>query len=203
MEGPLLSEASVTQRGNSLNVVHGQDNGLIVSFYLEAERQGAESEKAGREIFKDVPYIWIRFPGDQTREVRRRVDKTGRRNMGVSDLERFPRQWAAFENQQEDVHEGTPITEWAPVSKSLALNYKALNIHTVENLAAVPDSALHNMGHGSREMRDKAIAWLNSASGSAELLELTKQNADLREDIDALKAQIADLPKKRGRPKKK
>jgi len=196
MESALLSEPSITKSGNSFNVVHGMDNGLIVSFYMEAERQGAESEKAGREIYKDKPYIWIRFPGDRNREVRRRVDESGRRNQGVSDLDRIPQQLAAFKNQNEQVNEGTPIEEWAPASKSMCLMFKGLNIHTVENLGAVPDSALQNLGHGGREMRDKAVAWLSKAEGSAEFLALNKKNKSLEEDIEMLKKQISDLGKK-------
>ena len=189
-----LASATVQKKGNSLEVSHGDDSGLIVSFYMEAEHQGAESEKQGRPIYKDVPYIWIRFAGDRNREVRRRVDYKGRRN-GVPDPNRWPQQWAAFENQQEEVHEGTPIEEWGPLSKSQAMMYKGINIFTVENLSAVPDSALGNLGHGAREMRDKAISWLRSSEGSAELLALRKKNQDLENDIEILKAQFADLKK--------
>lgn len=193
-----LATPNVVQQGNQLNVTHGDDNGLIVSFYMESERQNLESEKAGRDIYKDVPYLHIRFPGDRNRETKRRAkDK---------DKARFPTQWAAFENQHEEVHEGTPLEEWAPVSRSLALTWKGLNIHTVEHLAAVPDSSLQNLGHGGREMRDKAISWLKSAEGNAELLALKSENERLSSDVEMLKKQIADLgaepKKKRGRPRK-
>lgn len=200
-----LASATVTKRGNNYDVSHGDDSGLIVEFYLESEHQPARSREEGRPIFKDVPYIWIRFPGDRNREVKRRVDKSGRR--GIPDPERFPRQWAAFQNQQKQPQEGTPLEEWPPMTRSLALNYKGMNIFTVENLAAVPDAALGSMGHGAREMRDKAVTWLASAEDSAEVLQLRAENDALKNDVEMLKQQFAELSKENpkrgpGRPRK-
>jgi len=37
---------------------------LYVSFYMDAIEFKAESEKAGRPVFKDVPFIKIIVPGD-------------------------------------------------------------------------------------------------------------------------------------------
>jgi len=198
-----FSPATVQGRGNQLTVSHGGDENLIVVFYLESEHQGHESEKAGRPIYKDVPYVWIRFPGDRTREVKRRVDTKGK-NGAIPDPERFPKQWAAFQRQQVQAQEGTPIEQWGPISKSTALTYKGLNVHTVENLASVPDSLLHNLGHGAREMRDKAIAWLKAAQDSSETTRLAAENQHLRDELAALKEQVAELAAKRkpGRPRK-
>lgn len=188
-----FATAQVEKRGSQLFVKHGGDEDLIATFVMESVRLGAESEKAGRNIYRDVPFLWIRFPGDRTREVKRKASD--------ADKARFPRQWAAFQNQQTEAHEGTPIEDWGPISKSLALTYKGLNIHTVENLAAVGDHLLKNLGHGAREIRDKARAWLKSAEGSAELLSLKSENDSLRSDIEMLKQQIAELGKKSKRKK--
>ena len=203
MEATEFAGASIQKKGSEIVVSHGNDSGLLVQFYLEAELQGAESEKMGRSIYRDVPYIWIRFPGDRNRETRRRVRPIGAGN----DTERFPSQWASFQNKQEIPQEGTAIEEWGPISKSMALNYRGINIHTVEHLAAVPDSILSQMGHGARDLRDKAIAWLKASEGDAELLALQKKTTDQEADIEMLKQQIAELANaavekpKRGRPK--
>lgn len=192
---------TVQGRGNQLTVSHGGDEGLVVAFYMESVLQGKASEDAGRPVYKDVPYLHIRFPGDRTREIRRKVDLTGKN--GIPDPERFPRQWAAFQRQQVQVQEGTPIEEWGPISKSHALTLKGVNVHTVENLAAVPDSALHALGHGARDLRDKAIAWLKAAQDSAETTKLAAENQHLKDEIELLKAQVAELAKRKpGRPRK-
>jgi len=198
-----FANPTVSGRGNQLAVKHGGDEALIVEFYMESVLQGHESEQAGRQIFKDVPFIWIRFPGDRTRERRRRVDMVGK-DGAIPDPDRFPKQWSAFQRKHAQVQEGTPIEQWGPISKSQALTWKGMNVHTVENLAAVPDSVLHQLGHGARVLRDKAIAWLKSTADSAETLRLAAENQALKDDIAMLKEQVAELAKKRkpGRPPK-
>jgi hypothetical protein len=203
MEFAEFAQPTVSGRGTQLNVKHGGDENLIVEFYMEPVLQGHESEKEGRQIFKDVPFIWIRFPGDRTRERRRRVDMRGK-DGAIPDPDRFPRQWSAFQRKHAQVQEGTPIENWGPISKSQALTYKGLNVHTVENLAAVNDTALHNLGHGARMLRDKAIAWIKASKDSAETMRLAAENQQLRDDLAALKEQVAELAAKRkpGRPRK-
>jgi len=138
MEQPTFGSAQVVKEGNSYRAQHGDDSNLIVWFEMVAEEQGKKSQEAGRPIYEDVPYIHILIPGDKNRQVFTRVKPRHK--------ERFPEQWAAFKNQQEVVHEGTPLEEWPPISKSVALTYKGLEIHTVEHLAAVTDANLGNLG---------------------------------------------------------
>lgn len=182
-----LAAATVHKSGNSLHVTHGDDKELYVEFHMEAEHQGFKSEQEGRPIFEDKPFIKIMFPGDRTKTVYRAVTD--------ADKERFPKQWAAFEKGQEQGHTGTPITEWPPVSKSQAMELKGLNIHTVEQLAAVTDTNLASF-LGARDLRDKAKAWIDKAKDNAVVSQLQAQNAALKADFDALKLQMAELIKK-------
>ncbi len=176
-------------------VSHADDAALIVQFYLQPVRQGAASEKAGRDIYKDEEYVWIRFAGDRTKEIRRPVSMQGVGN-NPPDPERWPKAWMAFQNSRAQVHEGTPLEEWPIVGKSTALNLKGMNVHTVENLAAVPDSALHNLGTGGRELRGKAQAWLAAATDASTVTAMQAELAKRDADIEMLKQQIAELSKK-------
>lgn len=195
MEHAEFASATIKGRGNQLEVVHGGDENLIVNFSMEPVIQGAESEKAGRPIYKDTPMVHIRFPGDRTREIFTRAKP--------EHMQRFPRQWAQFQQKVEQVQVGTPLEQWGPISRSHAMTLKGANIHTVENLAAVPDSALHSIGHGARELRAKAIAWLKTSQDGAESLRLAAENQALRDDISILKEQVAELAKRKpGRPRK-
>lgn len=184
---------TVNGRGNQLRVTHGGDDSLLVTFAMEAMIQEHESEKAGRPIYKDTPMVWIRFPGDRTREIKRKATREYQ--------ERFPRQWAAFQRSAAQVQEGTPLEEWGPMSKSQALNYKGANVYTVEQLASVPDSAIHTLGHGARQLRDKAIVWLKTSTDAAESMRVAAENQQLKDDIAALKAQVAELAAKK-KPRK-
>lgn len=180
-------------------VSHGDDRKLFVEFDSEPVHQVAESNAAGRPIFKDVPHIRIRFPGDNTREIYRPVKLDPDQSRPFPpDPERFPRQWAAFQAQEHQAQDGSPIEEWAAVSRSQARELKAVNIHTVEQLAGVIDSALQGLGMGGRDLRAKAQAWLAQAADAAAGAALATENVRLRNEMDAMKAQIAELAAAQG-----
>jgi hypothetical protein len=185
-----FAPARITEQGNSLHVSHGDDSRLYVEFTMEAIHQTAKSEEEGRPIFKDVPHVRIHFPGDRTKQIFRPV-KFEDDHQGPADPRRFPQQWKAFEAQQEQVQTGTPIEQWGPLTKSQAMEFKAMHIHTVEQLAGVADSNLSWLG--ARELRDKAIAWLAQADGGKEVSRLTAENAALKSDVDDLKRQVKEL----------
>lgn len=199
-----LAEAQIIKSGNNYYVQHGTDAGLYVEFYVEAVEDKEESIKQGRPIFRDVEMTSIRIMGDNKTHVVRPVDLKGS-NVVPSDPIRWPRQWAAFKNKQVNPKTGTPITEWPPISKSQAMVLKSLNIHTVEDLAQVSDSNLGNMGMGARDLRDKAVVYLNQAKDGSGLISLQEQNKDLKLQIEALRNQMAALmadKPRRGRPPK-
>lgn len=194
MEAATLSPARVGDfsAAGLAPVAHADDKALIVQFYMHPVRQGAASEKAGRDIFKDEEYIWIRFAGDRTKEVKRPVDLQGR-NGHPPDPERFPKAWMAFKNSHTQAHEGTPLEQFPALGTSTVLNFKAYNVHTVEQLAAVSDATIHNLGTGAVELRQKARDWLNAATDAATVTQLRDELAKRDADINALKAQVKEL----------
>jgi hypothetical protein len=150
---------------------HGTDDELIVTFeqypiYLEAQ-----SKIEGRKLYREEPHIRIQFPADRTREIFRMV-RNDWDGAGPPDAERFPRQWAAFQNQGVAGQMGTLLAEWPMVNKAQVLELKAMNVSTVEQLAAVPDTTLHNLGMGGRELRDKAKAWLDKSKDDSTITSL-------------------------------
>ncbi len=185
-----LSTPKIVQHGSQYHVHHGDDSGLFVQFETRAIEDEEKSREAGRPIYKDVDFIVIHVAGDRLTIHERVVDLIGS-NRTPPDNVRFPRQWEAFKAQKQQPLEGTPITEWPPVSKSLAMELKGLHIHTVESLAAVSDNNLNWMG--ARELREKAKAWLEKAKQGGDVSRLVSENMQLKADIEALKAQIAAL----------
>ena len=73
----------------------------------------------------------------------------------------------------------------------------ALNLTTIEDLAATPDSGLGGIGLDGRYLRDLARSTLESRSGGAELakkLAAAEQTArDQGEQIKRMEAQLAEL----------
>lgn len=195
METATFSTARVAELpGGRLTVSHGDDAMLIVEFYMQPILQGFASERAGKEVWKDEPYIWIRFPGDRTKD-RRRPVQMQEKNGVPGDPDRWPTQWRQFQNQQIQTIEGTPLEKWPTVGKSTALNLKAYNVHTVEQLAVVPDSVIHNLGTGADKLRKLANDWLKAAESNAVVTKLEAELAKRDADIEGMKAQIAELSK--------
>lgn len=194
-----FGQAQIIKQGNNYRVQHGTDAGLFVQFYLESVKDEEASETAGRPIFKDREYIKIIPVGDKNTVVCEPVTEEYKM--------RWAQQYAQFKNQQHQAQEGTPLEQWPPLTKSQVMNFKSVNVHTVEQLAQVADNNLFNLGMGAREIRQKAIAYLQSAEGSAGVLAVQSQLSEALKQIEALKNQLNgfntdDKPKKVGRPKK-
>lgn len=193
-----FAPAKVEQTGpNSYSVSHGDDRGLWVEFSMEPVEQTFLSAKEGHPVWKEIPHIRITQPGgksDVFRPVKMEQDVAG-----PSDPQRFPRQWQAFQNQQEQAPDGTPVEQWPPLNKAQVREFKSARILTVEQLAAIPDSAFHSFPiMDLRKFRDMAKKWLENAQGGAAVTSLEAENNRLRDDIEALKAQFAELAAKQG-----
>jgi hypothetical protein len=161
----------------------GADSRLQVRFYKKSVQQEQESIEAGRPIYKDFDFVHICVAGDTLTE----IDTYALH----SHKQRFPIQWANYMNRQgantEEVV-GTPIAEWPLVSKSQAEELRGMKFHTVESIANASDQQLQRMGMAvgmsPYAFRDKAKAFLNLATTSAE--------TDKREqEINALKEELA------------
>ena len=194
----------------------GADSRLVVHFYKRSMKQEDESLAAGRPIFKDFDFVRIMVAGDALTEIDTYANE--------SHKQRFPRQWAHYQNQvgnQEQVI-GTPIEEWTIVSRSQAEELKGIKFVTVESVANASDQQLQRIGMiagmNPYSFREKAKAFLNLAEKvgdvnqrEAELEKLRQENlaikaeadaklAKQQEQIDALMAMMAEKkPKTRAK----
>ena len=174
----MFAEAQIHKSGSQLHVTHGDDKECYVEFRMEPIHMVAKSEELARPIYEDQPFIRIMFPGDKTKIVDRPV--------ADHDKHRFPSQYRAFEQQDTQVQSGTPITEWSILTKSQAMEYKGMGIHTIEQLSTVSDGNLTWLG--ARDYRDKAKAWISAASDTgATVSKLMAEIASLRADLEASK----------------
>ena len=195
----MYQQPQIIQQGNTYRVQHGTDAGLFVQFYFEPIKDEDESVKAGRPIFFDREYIKIIPVGDKNTVVCEPVTEEHK--------QRWPIQYDSFKRQNQQPQEGTPLDQWPPLTKSQVLMFKAANVHTVEQLAAVSDGNLVNLGMGARDLREKAISYIKSADSFAPTLALQEQLNNALLQIEALKNQLSgfDLLEKKkspGRPKK-
>jgi hypothetical protein len=159
------------------------DSRLQVRFYKKPVHQEQESLEAGRPIYKEFDFVHICVAGDTLTE----IDTFALQQ----HKQRFPIQWANYMNRlgaNDEEVVGTPVSEWPLVSKSQAEELRAMKFHTVEAIANASDQQLQRIGMAAGmspyAFRDKAKAFLNLATTSAE--------TDKREqEINALKEELA------------
>lgn len=167
--------------------IQGADSRLAVQFYNRAVKNEDKSAEAGRPIFEDKIYIKIVVPGDNLSEIDR--------PMYNEDKGRFPKHWYDFQNRHGDdeVVTGTPLEEWALLTKGQAEELKGLKFRTVESIANCADVQLQRIGMiagmSPHSFRDKAKAFLNIAQTSADSEKREAEIQSLREANEQVKAE--------------
>jgi hypothetical protein len=185
----MFTEANIKKvSDHNYQVSYGDDRSVFAQFFSDAVLDQDQTKTQGRPIYKTVNMLRITFPGDNTKEIVRivRMEPSGNT---PSDPDRFPRQWAAFQNQEHQVVDGTPIEQWPPITKAQAMELKALKIYTVEQLASMPDGNLKWMG--ARQLQANARAWLEEAESGKKTIDLQNQIEALTRQIQAMQNQNA------------
>lgn len=96
----------------------------------------------------------------------------------------YHEQYEAWKKGQEVPLNGTPIKNWAIPSPAQVQNLLAAGMKTVEDLALCNDEGLRRLGMGGVELRNKAKAFLASASSVVE------ENAALKTEVEQLKGSL-------------
>ena len=161
------------------------DHGLIVRFYSNPTRNPAKSEEAGRDIWEDREWVNIIFPGDRSTEIDCEAEEKHRTG--------YPVEYARFKNNEAEKVIGTPLAEWSAMPRSLVKEFEYLNVRTLEQLAALSDTAKQAFGMGALEWQRKAQVVIDAAKDSAAALKATSENEALKREITDLKRQIAEI----------
>ena len=177
--------------------IQGADSRLAVQFYKRSVKQDMASDEAGRPIFKEFDFVRIMIPGDNLTEIDTYAQD--------SHKQRFPRQWAHYQNQVANHQDiiGTPLDQWPQVTRSQADELRGLKFHTVESIADCSDQQLQRIGMvagmSPHHFREKAKAFLNLATNSAdvaqreaELQALREENAKIKAETDAKLSKMQD-----------
>ena len=175
------------------------DDGNFVSFYDHAIENSVASEEAGRPVFDTAIMCKVICPGQKNQEVHHELiryaddgEKVIKENRMV--INRFKRQFEAYkEGRDTSDLSGTPLTEFPVLTASQRATLESLQIRTVDQLAEVADGDLGNIGMGARELREKAKAYLDSASNGAVTAKLAAENERMRDEIDMLRNQVKEL----------
>lgn len=148
------------------------------------------SLKSGHYASKDVAFAIITRPGSRDDQHQNALE-------WLAELKRKKHPWfdgfsasfKAWQLGEELPTVGTPIKGWPILAPSAQKDLIHQGIRTVEDLAALPDSAAADLGMGGISFKQKAVAWLLSAKDTGKAAEeIVAQNVKITE--------LAELTKK-------
>ena len=164
---------------------YDKDNKLLVQFHTKAILNPVKSTEAKRPIYDQKDYIKIYTPGSQLSVI----------DAPVTDgnyMQRFGKRYEEWKKSRENLQSGTPLEMFPQMLGNVALvaELRSMHIHTVEQLADLPDSAVQKI-MGGIELRRRAGEYLaTSKAGAADA-----EKEQMKADLEALKAQLAALTK--------
>jgi hypothetical protein len=200
-----MDELSELARGTDIRwnspyvgtVEYAETKGMTALFYRDAQHNKKKSQDAGRPIFEDVTMVRIGPPGERLNVVIRPASR--------ADVQRFPREWARFEQGQPQVPDGTPVEMLYPERPSIGKQLKASGVHTVEQLSELSSHAIDQIGMGCQTWVNYAQKYVeDSKKGVTSVkmrreLELRDQEINsLKHEIDLLKTALAGRDKEVG-----
>jgi hypothetical protein len=187
----VLQQADFDHTAFEHNAQSEEDKKLLVKFFVKPMEDKTASRIAGRPIFKDVELIDIKIPGDRTGGVCRPASHR--------DKQRFAAHYDAFKRRVELPTEGTPLTEWPLMTRSMAEELSFHNVKTVEHLSTMSDTHSGKF-MGLNAMKAKALKWLEQSGEEAKVHELQQELLERDErialqggQIEALQKQMLDL----------
>ena len=158
------------------------DTGLVAVFRNGIKKNVGKSIEAGRPVFDDIELVEIRSAGSKDVGVfpamdfsHWDIDDSGEQR-AFTYAERFARQYQQFKSHQQQTKSGTPLDYLSFLTEAKRAELRALNIYTAEALSMVDGAELKNLGPGGREIKNQAIAFLESSSDMARV---TKLEAEL------------------------
>ena len=178
----MLNEADLSMTNMAMGQ-QAQDN-CYAEFYLNPRQNMAKTKEEGRPIYDELTYVMIMVPGDKDNVIRRPIRETDKR--------RFPQQYKAFVNKQEQPQAGTPLSQWASLTRAQVEELKFFGVHTVEALAAMPDTAAQKF-MGLNKLRQAAKDHIEAAKSDVPIQKLRAENDELKDQMAVMQAQIAEL----------
>ena len=150
----------------------------LAIFYNKPVHNPLKSREAGRPIYENRVYVRVAPPGERLNVVDRPATR--------QDQALWPQQWAAFNQNKDQVPEGTPIEQLYPDKPAIAATLRASNVVTIEQLAELSAHAIENVGMGSQ-------SWVNSAKKYVEQSQKGVAIVQHRRDLEERDGQIRVL----------
>ncbi|HEV2160241.1 hypothetical protein [Bradyrhizobium sp.] len=171
---------------------------VIPVFKIHTTKNEAKSREAGRPIYDDMEIVEVRFAGDRNKisifpahAICGEAQDEHGDTLKITYAERWSDQYKRFKAKEHQVAEGTPVDELPFLTQAKRSELKALSIYTAEALAALDGQPLKNLGQGGRDLKNQAQAYLDNASGSANVMKMAAEIEELRRTVAELRADKA------------
>jgi hypothetical protein len=159
-------------------------DGCRYEFRTEPVEDRVKSQAEGRVVYRDRDVCTVFKVGGNGDSVEWIVEE-----LPPEKMERIASQYAAWKKGQDEPVNGTPLRMWPLVTPAQIRNFEHFHVRSVEDLAGLPDNLLPNLGMGAREMRDKARAWLTSATDNGKL---AQENASLKLTVEQMQEMMKE-----------
>jgi hypothetical protein len=179
------------------------DKGIVAVFRNDIVKNSKKTAEAGRPIFDDIEVVELRYPASKNTGVFPAMefshwdtDEITGEHRKFTYAERFSRQYQQFKAREQQTKSGTPLDYLPFLTEAKRAELRALNIYTAEALTIVDGPELKNLGPGGRDLKNQAIAFLESGSEmarinklEAELEGMRAKNQILEEDMKMIASQ--------------
>lgn len=175
------ADYAMTQRAIEEQDRFRGDENLYVMFYKGAVEDRKMSLEHGRPMYRDTEFVRIMVPGDKGNIIEREIRDVDKR--------RFPKQYQAYKNEEQEYETGTPLDKWNYVSPAQIEELKYFGIRTVEALANVSDGNAQKF-IGINKLRRKAREFIDVTSNEAPIAqlqdELEKRDLKIQEQDEVI-----------------
>lgn len=157
---------------------------LNIRFEKTLKVNPVKTAEAGHPIHDEVHIAFLNVPGSRD-ETPAKIDEKFLVQHGAA--------YERWKSTQEQPLDGLALEMWPPIPKSLVEDWKYYKVRTVQQLANLGDTQIQTMGMGVREWAKKAKVWLEQAADHASSQKLASENLHLKDEVEMLKRQVAEL----------
>jgi hypothetical protein len=164
----------------------------LAIFYNKSVHNPQRSQQEGRPVFEDKIYVRVAPPGERLNVVDRPATR--------GDQQRWPTQWASFQQNKEQTPEGTPIELLYPEKPAVAATLRANGVMTIEQCAELSGNAIDSVGMGAQQWTNAAQKYVSMANKGVALTQhrkdLEQRDAEIRvlhQQVDSLQGELSSL----------
>jgi len=165
----------------------GGSKGQLAIFYHKSVHNPQRSQHEGRPVFEDRVFVRVAPPGERLNIVDRPATR--------QDQNRWPQQWALFQQNREQTPEGTPIDLLYPEKPAVAATLRANGVMTIETCAELSGNAIDSIGMGAQTWVNAAQKYVQYANRG---VAITQHRKDLEERDRQIRVQAQQIEELQG-----